>query len=183
MSGIAADLVQTYRLYPAAGFAIKSLGLPQAEEETIAYCVSRYSESVATGSNICDFFSWLVFRITNAFASIFGKSAWDNAEKVLHDRILQKASEQNGLLTINPQNDLDRKINLAVHIGISAASLGLLEAIYEYQYGCEDLTAQMKQPRSKDRGFQNEAVERLQRDVNLIRNGRSTPEHMMSKYQ
>ena len=166
MSGVTADSAKTYRLYPAADFAIKSLGLPQAEEETIAHCVSRYS--LSTASNICDYFSWLVFRITNAFASIFGKSTWDNAVKVLQDKFLQSVSEQGSLITTNPQNDLDRKINEATHIVIAKAGSCALETIYERQCDCDDLTEKDKQ---ENESFQKIVIDTLTEEVKKARTG------------
>ena len=179
MSGVTADSVKTYRLYPAADFAIKSLGLSQNEEETIAHCVSRYSFS--TASNIYDYFSWLVFRITNAFASIFGKSAWDNAVKVLQDNFLQSVSEQGGLITTNPQNNLDLKINEAVHIVIAKAGMLVLEAIYGGQCNCEDLTEKDKQE-NKDLSFRKMVIDKLSEDVKQVRTGELTPEGMISSF-
>lgn len=145
MSGVTKDSAQTYRLYPGAEIGIKALDLSQADEETLASCISRYSYS--TVSNACDYFSWLFFRISNAFAAMIGMSTtWDRAVKVLNDRMFQRLNDQGGIITSNPQNDADRVINAQVIGTVSILSTTIFEQIYMFQ----DIRAETTIKESKD---------------------------------
>lgn len=135
MSNVTGDYVQSYGLYPAAECCLKRIGLSQDDEKTLAYCVSRYSFSGI--SDICDYFNWLIFRISNAFAGMIGKSTtWDNTVKVLNDHVLQLVIDEGDLITANPQNELERGLNQRVEATIFKISLYTLESMYDHQCEC-----------------------------------------------
>lgn len=163
MSSITGDSVQTYRLYPAAEIGVKELGLPQAEEETIASCISRYSYS--TVSNACDYFNWLIFRISNAFAGMIGMpNTWDNAVKVLNDHMLQRVNDEGDIITSNPQSAGDWAVNRYALGAVSVLSSTFLDDLYLLQTVCSDDSS-----KTRENFNLSNLMKKMHSDVEVIR--------------
>lgn len=125
------NVVQPNRLNLAVETHLHMMNLPEAEENIVAECISRYSYGSVNG--FCDLLNWIIFRISNAFAYAVGKQTdWDIAKKVVEDHIVNLAVQE-GSIIVNPSDDHIANINEAVLRCISNASSQLLTLSLNFQ--------------------------------------------------
>lgn len=96
-------------LNPGAELCVKAMHLKEINENSIRTCISRYTKP----DSFCKSLSWIVFRVVNAFKSIFGQSEWQITNQMLHQHALELAKEKK-LFQIIPQEKLNKKINVNI---------------------------------------------------------------------
>jgi hypothetical protein len=75
------------QLNPAAERCIELMHLREADQQPMREIISRYS----IPKSFCQSLSWIVYRICNAIASIWGKSDWQNAKEMICRSLLVSA--------------------------------------------------------------------------------------------
>jgi hypothetical protein len=66
---------------------VEWLYLPQDKTALVRSCIAQYTKPEKAE----DLFSWVIFRIKNAVASIFGLSVWQTTQKVVLDDVIERA--------------------------------------------------------------------------------------------
>ena len=105
--------MSTYPLSQGAELLIQNMHLAQADETVVRQCISRYSMP----KNLCDLFTWVLFRTWNAVKYIFGRSDWQSAETIVYLRAKEIIIQENGL---NPDSQDPTEVRLLGSI-LSAA--------------------------------------------------------------
>jgi hypothetical protein len=95
----------TTRLCGGAELALQNMHLTLTEEQTVRSTVQKY----AYPQSCCKLVCWIVYRIVQAIKSLFGRSDWQAAEKLIKNRWLCIVIER-GVVQQNPQNGLEETI-------------------------------------------------------------------------
>lgn len=104
-AGSSSNVNTTVQLYGVAEAYIRLMHLStDHEKQTIRGCISRYAKP----DTFTGILNWLVFRVTNAFNSLFGSSEWQTAKKVIQHRAIFMAT-QKGFFS-NGSREIQNKI-------------------------------------------------------------------------
>ena len=96
----APSLVKGSKLCGAAEWFIQGMELLNEQERgVIRNCISKYAKP----KSLPDFLRWILFRVSNAIKSLFGKSDWEVAKRTIADRRLQAALEKQSTV-VDPQD-------------------------------------------------------------------------------
>lgn len=79
------------QLSAASEQCLQRLHLQEPDQNTMREIISRYSPP----QTFCQGLSWIVYRICNAIASLFGASDWQKAQKMIQENAMRLANEAN----------------------------------------------------------------------------------------
>lgn len=93
------------RLCSGAESCLHTISLSQNDAEAVRTCISKYE----LPDTFCKKLEWLVYRVIQAFKSLFGCSDWQMAARIIQNNYTQEALRARVIQEI-PQNSLEELI-------------------------------------------------------------------------